>query len=70
MTAVEVIAGELRPFVDRRTLLRLGFTESTVDHVWRRVPLVQVAGDTKLYAPRGEVLAVLREHQAGAGRAT
>ncbi|HWH13295.1 MAG TPA: hypothetical protein VNT51_01005 [Miltoncostaeaceae bacterium] len=58
---VEIVARDLPPLVDRRRLLRLGLTESTVDHVWRRVPLVRAAGDTKSYASREDVLAVLQE---------
>jgi hypothetical protein len=56
-----VLADQLPPLVDRRRLLRLGFSAKTVDHVWRRVALVQVTGDTKTYARREDVLAVMVE---------
>lgn len=62
MTALlETIAGELDLLVDRRSLARLGFTVSTVDHVWKRANLVQVAGDSKWYARRDDVLELLTE---------
>lgn len=62
MTAVQAIAQQITtPLVHRRQLKALGLTESTIDHVWRRVPLARVDGDTKTYAPRDEVLAILRE---------
>ena len=36
-------------------------TEKTIDHLWRRVALVRVPGDSKTYATRDEVLQVLEE---------
>ena len=62
MTVRDTIADQLRrPLVDRRTLLRLGLTESSVDHIWRRVPLARINGDTKLYARREDVIAAWEE---------
>lgn len=61
MTPRDVLAECLPELVDRRRLLRLGLTEKTVDHLWRRVALIRIPGDSKTYATRAEVLRVLEE---------
>ncbi len=58
-TLTDTIASELNTLVDRRSLARLGFTTSTIDHVWQRAELVRVAGDSKWYARRADVLELL-----------
>lgn len=47
---------DLPKWVDRRTLLRLGFSEKSVDHLFRRVALVRLPGDSKVYAQREAIL--------------
>ena len=61
MTPLEILAECLPDLVDRRRLLGLGPTERTIDHLWRRVALIRIPGDSKTYAARAEVLRVLQE---------
>lgn len=61
MTPRELLAELLPDLVDRRRLLRAGLSERTVDHLWRRVALVRIPGDSKTYATRADVLRVLEE---------
>ncbi|MFN8111484.1 MAG: hypothetical protein U0Y82_16845 [Thermoleophilia bacterium] len=60
MSPEQVLRDSLPALVDRRSLLRLGLTENTVDRLWRTVQLVRVPTDSKWYASRDEVLSVLQ----------